>query len=72
MTLYPYNAGNMTMTIPIAKFADLHDKIKSRDAEIARLKTEVAFLKSDNDRLRNNIAYLDKKLDDELDKGGQP
>jgi septal ring factor EnvC (AmiA/AmiB activator) len=60
------------MTIPIAKFADLHDKIKSRDAEIARLKTEVAFLKSDNDRLRNNIAYLDKKLDDELDKGGQP
>ena len=42
-----------------------------RYEDYARLKAEVAFLKSDNDRLRNNIAYLDKKLDDELDKGVQ-
>ena len=41
---YPYNAHNMTMLIPIAKFADLHDKIKSRDAENARLKAEVKRL----------------------------
>ena len=41
MTLYPYNAGNMTMTIPIAKFADLHDKIKQLEAENALLRFEI-------------------------------
>ena len=40
MSDYPYNAGNMTMIIPLAKFAELHDKIKIRDAENDRLKTE--------------------------------
>jgi hypothetical protein len=44
MSHYPYNAGNMTMTIPIAKFAELHDKIKIREAENARLKAEVERL----------------------------
>ena len=32
---------------------------------------ENAFLKSEVERLKNNIAYLDKKLDEELDKGVQ-
>ena len=32
--------------------------------EIARLKAEV-------ERLKNNVAYLDKKLDEELDEGKQ-
>ncbi len=32
------------MTIPIAKFAELHDKIKIREAENARLKAEVERL----------------------------
>jgi hypothetical protein len=27
---------------------------------------EVAFLKSEVERLKNNVAYLDKKLDEEL------
>ena len=31
---------------------------------------EVAFLKMEVERLKNNVAYLDKKLDEELD-GGQ-
>jgi len=57
MSDYPYNAGNMTMTIPIAKFADLHDKIKSRDAEIARLKAEVERLTKAGDALENWIAW---------------
>ena len=35
------------------------------EAENARLKAEV-------ERLKNNIAYLDRKLDEELDKGGKP
>jgi len=51
MSDYPYNAGNMTMTIPVAKFADLHDKIKSRDAEIARLKAEVERLTKAGDAM---------------------
>lgn len=29
---------------------------------------QVAFLKAEVERLKNNIAYLDKKLDEELDK----
>ena len=29
---------------------------------------EVAFLKMEIERLKNNIAYLDTKLDEELDK----
>lgn len=33
---------------------------------------QIAFLKAEVERLKNNIAYLDKKLDEELDKGGRP
>jgi uncharacterized small protein (DUF1192 family) len=44
MSDYPYNAGNMTMTIPIAKFAELHDKIRNSEQENARLKAEVEML----------------------------
>jgi hypothetical protein len=33
--------------------------------------TERDSLKAEVERLKNNIAYLDKKLDDELDKGMQ-
>jgi len=29
---------------------------------------QIAFLKAEVERLKNNIAYLDKKLDEELDK----
>jgi hypothetical protein len=41
MTLYPYDAGNMIVVIPISKFADLHDKIKQLEAENARLRFEI-------------------------------
>ena len=58
MTLYPYNAGNMTMTIPIAKFADLHDKIKQLEAENARLKAEVERLTKAGDEMANNIPRM--------------
>jgi len=58
VSLYPYNAGNMTMTIPIAKFADLHDKIKSRDAENARLKSELTDLKSTADKSKADVERL--------------
>ena len=34
------------------------------------LEEENAFLRSEVERLKNNVAYLDKKLDEELD-GGQ-
>jgi len=46
MTMYPYNAHNMTMLIPVAKFADLNDKIKSMEADNARLKAEVERLRA--------------------------
>jgi len=48
----------MTMTIPIAKFADLHDKIKSRDAENARLKSELTDLKSTADKSKADVERL--------------
>lgn len=32
---------------------------------------ENKFLRLEIERLKNNIAYLDTKLDEELDKGGQ-
>jgi len=55
MSDYPYNAGNMTMTIPIAKFAELHDKIKSRDTENARLKAEVERLTKAGDAMADYL-----------------
>ena len=58
MTLYPYDAGNMTMVIPVAKFADLHDKIKQLEAENARLKAEVERLTE---------AWVDKKMQEDRD-----
>ena len=36
------------MTIPIAKFADLHDKIRNSEQEISRLKAEVERLTKAN------------------------
>lgn len=38
-------------------------QLGEQSSEIARLKAEV-------ERLKNNCAYLDKKLDEELDKNG--
>ena len=35
-----------------------------------KVKTENAFLKMEVERLKNNAAYLDTKLDEELDKNG--
>ena len=43
----------------LSKFPNILDLV----AENARLKAEV-------ERLKNNCAYLDKKLDEELDKNG--
>lgn len=68
MTLYPYNAGNMTMTIPIAKFADLHDKIKELQAQVERL-TKAGdelhvFLINYIVESRISSAYLNKLDDD--------
>jgi hypothetical protein len=51
MTMYPYNAHNMTMVIPVSKFADLHVKIKSMEEENARLKAEVERLTKAGDEL---------------------
>jgi cell division protein FtsB len=34
---------------------------------IGELKAENAQLKAEVERLKNNVAYLDKKLDEELD-----
>jgi predicted nuclease with TOPRIM domain len=38
---------------------------------IKELKAENTRLKAEVERLKNNISYLDKKLDEELDKGVQ-
>jgi uncharacterized small protein (DUF1192 family) len=35
---------------------------------IGELNKENAFLRSEIERLKNNVAYLDKKLDEELDR----
>jgi len=35
---------------------------------ISELNKENAFLRSEIERLKNNVAYLDKKLDEELDR----
>jgi hypothetical protein len=62
------------MVIPVAKFADLHDKIKQLEAKNARLKAEVERLTKAGDELhsflinyivegRISSAYLNK-LDD--------
>ncbi len=62
MSHYPYNAGNMTMTIPIAKFAELHDKIKIREAENARLKAEVELLREAGDEVVGRIQVCTEDL----------
>jgi len=36
--------------------------------DIKKLKAENAYLKSEVDRLKNNVAYLDRTLDDYIDK----
>jgi predicted nuclease with TOPRIM domain len=43
-----------------ADLQNCYTAISVKDAENARLKAEV-------ERLKNNVAYLDKKLDEELD-----
>jgi hypothetical protein len=40
---------------------------RDSDIELKKAKQEIAFLKMECDRLRNNAEYLDSKLDDELD-----
>ena len=42
--------------------------IKDALADNSRLFAENAFLKAEVERLKNNCAYLDTKLDEELDK----
>jgi len=42
------------MIIPLAKFAELHDKIKIRDAKIASLKSDVERLT----KAGNNLVYV--------------
>ena len=38
---------------------------------IGELKAEITYLKSEVDRLKNNVVYLDTKLAEELDKAGR-
>ena len=57
MSKYPYDAGNMIMTIPIAKFADLHDKIANSEQENARLKAQVERLTKAGDGLVLSVEY---------------
>jgi len=59
-----YKAALTTEVLKVVRVAIIQATIDADD-EIARLKAEV-------ERLKNNIAYLDKKLDEELDKGGRP
>jgi cell division protein FtsB len=42
--------------------------IKDALADNSRLIAENNYLKAEVERLKNNCAYLDKKLDEELDK----
>jgi len=35
---------------------------------IGELNAEIAYLKSEGERLKNNVAYLDTKLNEELEK----
>jgi hypothetical protein len=67
MTMYPYNAHNMTMVIPVSKFADLHVKIKSMEEENARLKAEVERLKKFNDEDMAHIAKEERKSSERLE-----
>ncbi|CAB4149799.1 hypothetical protein UFOVP549_1, partial [uncultured Caudovirales phage] len=36
--------------------------------DLSHARVEISFLKAEVERLKNNCAYLDKKLDEELDK----
>jgi len=47
------------------------NELMALKAKCERLTEENVFLKLEVERLKNNAAYLDKKLDEELDKGGQ-
>jgi cell division protein FtsB len=47
------------------------NELMALKAKCERMTEENAFLKLEVERLKNNAAYLDKKLDEELDKGGQ-
>jgi wobble nucleotide-excising tRNase len=47
------------------------NELMALKAKCERLTDENVFLKLEVERLKNNAAYLDKKLDEELDKGGQ-
>lgn len=53
------------MVIPVAKFADLHDKIKQLEAENARLKAEVERLTKAGDVMKfdclNYLRELQKR-----------
>lgn len=40
---------------------------RDSDIELKKAKQEIAFLKMECDRLRNNADYLDSKLDEQLD-----
>jgi regulator of replication initiation timing len=61
MSMYPYNAHNMTMVIPVSKFADLHVKIKSMEEENARLKAEVERLTKAGDAMAAHIERNDER-----------
>lgn len=47
------------------------NELMALKAKCERLTDENVFLKLEVERLKNNAAYLDKKLDEELDNGGQ-
>jgi len=47
------------------------NELMALKAKCERLTEENTFLKLEVERLKNNAAYLDKKLDEELDKGGR-
>ena len=47
------------------------NELMALKAKCERMTEENAFLKLEVERLKNNAAYLDKELDEELDKGGQ-
>ena len=38
------------------------------ESDLSHARVEISFLKSEVERLKNNVTYLDTKLDEELDK----
>ena len=73
----PYQVPNNTHYVRYQDFLDAQTQPDALTAylyaaelakdDIKKLKQENAFLKSEVERLKNNISYLDKKLDEELD-----